>query len=75
MSRGQKPAQAIRDPTDGKRLMSVPISAMRTRAIVSLIRGMVVKRLTAARQGPSALRARFNRRDGGLERVDAGQVQ
>src|SRR4030095_16134609 len=52
-SRGQNPAHEIRCPTDGKRLMSVPISATRTRAVVPLRPGMVVKRLTAARKGPS----------------------
>jgi hypothetical protein len=43
-----------RGSRDGKRLLSVPISAMRTRAVVSLSSGILVSRLTAAPKGPSA---------------------
>lgn len=52
--RGHKPAQEIRWPTVGKRVMSVPISAMSTRAVVSLSPGIVFSRLTAARMGSRA---------------------
>ena len=56
--------------------MSVPISAMSTRAAVSLSPGMVVRRLTAARKGPSASPMRASIvGDGRLEGVDLRQMQ
>jgi hypothetical protein len=48
---GHRPAQEIRCPAVGKRLMSRPISARMTQALNSLMPGMVVKSWTAARKG------------------------
>jgi len=48
---GQRPAQEIRCPTVGKRLISPPISARMTWALKSLTPGMVASRRTAVRKG------------------------
>ena len=56
--------------------MSVPISAISTRAVVSLRPGIVVRRLTAARKGPSASPIRASIvATARLEGVDLRQVQ
>src|SRR5437899_8803054 len=52
--RGQRPAQEIRCPTLGKRVMSVPISATRIYAAVVLTPGIVTRWATAARHGARA---------------------
>ena len=74
--RGQRPAQEIRWPAVGKRLMSVPISETMTCAVRSLTPGMVRNRRTASRKGSrsrstsasiSAMAA--------SERIDLAQVQ
>lgn len=55
--------------------MSVPIPAMTTRAVVSLMPGIVVRRLTAARKGSSASPLRASIAATALDGVDLGQVQ
>jgi hypothetical protein len=49
--RGHRPAQEIRWPAVGKRLMSRPISARMRQALNASMPGMVVRRWTVARKG------------------------
>jgi hypothetical protein len=51
--------------------MSVPISPRITRAVVSLMPGIVVYRATSGRKGPRAwVKALFDLRDGPLEVIE-----
>ena len=56
--------------------MSTPISAITTRAAVSLSPGIVISRVAAARKGSRAsLEMALQRSHGRLEGLDLGQVQ
>src|SRR5262245_36739300 len=52
--RGQRPAQETRWPAVGKRVISKPISATKTRATVSLTASIIINRSVVGGNGPSA---------------------
>jgi hypothetical protein len=62
--------------TVGNRVMSVPISAMSTRAVVSLRLGMVVNKADGGVKGTERISdARFDRRDGRVQGIDLRKLQ
>src|SRR5262249_8536257 len=70
--RGQMPAQETRWPSDGKRLMSMPISEAITVPASALTPGIELRCLTAARKGSISA---FDLSGGGFEGIDLLEME